>query len=286
MLCASPTAQAVPSAALVRSGQPALSPVALVHLPLDLGLLVGLWCHGDAHGRLLRRQLQAGEEGGWAAGRDAGWVDSRQGGSWRRGAGEGSGAATMLHRHARHAGACKTGGGSLLAVNMACRTASAAAASDVQARRHTSRPDGGSKATMQQRSSNQQSLLTMPGVGVSMPRPPAGVAPMAPHAGVAPIAPYAGVAPPATIAGVASQRLRLPAAGVSPPAPKPWPGVGVASQRLRLGCSPAPGSAASQRLPPAGVASPPLQMRPGVSEGACRQVGKHWSGQHAVRSAW
>ncbi len=124
----------------------------------------------------------------------------------------------------------------------------------------------------------------MPGVGVSIPGPPAGVA--APHAGVAPMppAPYAGVAPPATIAGVASQRLRLPAAGVSlGPAPKPWPGVGVASQRLRLGCAAAPGSAASQRLPPAGVASPPLQMRPGVSDGACLAAG--WGGKASVPSA-
>ena len=92
----------------------------------------------------------------------------------------------------------------------------------------------------------------MPGVGVSIPRPPAGVA--APQAGVAPMppAPYAGVAPPATIAGVASQRLRLPpgfaAAAAAGAAAEPAGGAAGARPDALVGTAPKAASIQSCQL--------------------------------------
>ena len=92
----------------------------------------------------------------------------------------------------------------------------------------------------------------MPGVGVSIPRPPAGVA--APQAGVAPMppAPYAGVAPPATIAGVASQRLRMPpgfaAAAAAGAAAEPAGGAGGARPDALVGTAPKAASIQSCQL--------------------------------------
>ena len=52
------------SATISYTRQELPSPVALIHLALDLGLLVCLGCHGHTHGRLLRRQLRVEGDGG------------------------------------------------------------------------------------------------------------------------------------------------------------------------------------------------------------------------------